>query len=413
MRQWIAAYGDPRDPKVDPVDWVERIPLAETRNYVERIMENLQVYRARFGGGSKLLIEADLKRGALAALKPMAEGATSEFISAADGLRLHARCWGRRSASSMPVVCLPGLSRTAADFDALASALAGDKAQPRWVIALDYRGRGNSDYDRDPANYNLQVELGRPACGPHRARCVAGDFYRYLARRHIDMLLALARPTAIAAAVLNDIGPVIEPKGLMRIKGYVGKLPQPRNFDEGAEILRRLFDAQFPKLTAEDWLASARRAYKERNGALVPTYDVNLAKTMQGVNFEKPLPPLWREFDALGAVPLMVIRGANSDILSSANRRGHARARASRSTLLKCPTRATRRCWPKQTRSRASRLSPKSARDSKDRTCFDSDWISKFFEKLWRSNKGGCVSGSRSWQAIQPLSRTGMLMLPD
>ena len=64
VRQWIAAYGDPRDPKVDPVDWVERIPLAETRNYVERIMENLQVYRARFGGGNKLLIEADLKRGA-------------------------------------------------------------------------------------------------------------------------------------------------------------------------------------------------------------------------------------------------------------------------------------------------------------------------------------------------------------
>jgi len=65
VRQWLAAYGDPRDPKVDPVDWVERIPIAETRNYVQRIMENLQIYRARFGGGSKLLIEADLKRGAM------------------------------------------------------------------------------------------------------------------------------------------------------------------------------------------------------------------------------------------------------------------------------------------------------------------------------------------------------------
>jgi soluble lytic murein transglycosylase len=63
VRQWIAAYGDPRDPNVDPVDWVERIPISETRNYVARIMENLQVYRARFGGSSKLLIEADLKRG--------------------------------------------------------------------------------------------------------------------------------------------------------------------------------------------------------------------------------------------------------------------------------------------------------------------------------------------------------------
>src|SRR5690606_34518112 len=66
VRGWIAAYGDPRDPKVDPIDWVERIPFAETRNYVMRIMENLQVYRARFGGSSTLLIEADLHRGATA-----------------------------------------------------------------------------------------------------------------------------------------------------------------------------------------------------------------------------------------------------------------------------------------------------------------------------------------------------------
>jgi soluble lytic murein transglycosylase len=63
VRQWIAAYGDPRDPKIDPVDWVERLPISETRNYVMRIMENLQVYRARFGGGQKLVIEADLRRG--------------------------------------------------------------------------------------------------------------------------------------------------------------------------------------------------------------------------------------------------------------------------------------------------------------------------------------------------------------
>jgi soluble lytic murein transglycosylase len=62
VRQWIAAMGDPRDPKVDPVDWIERIPISETRNYVQRIMENLQVYRVRFGGSSKLMIDADIRR---------------------------------------------------------------------------------------------------------------------------------------------------------------------------------------------------------------------------------------------------------------------------------------------------------------------------------------------------------------
>jgi soluble lytic murein transglycosylase len=64
VKEWISRYGDPRDPKVDPIDWVERIPFSETRNYVQRVLENLQVYRVRFGGGAKLLIEADLRRGA-------------------------------------------------------------------------------------------------------------------------------------------------------------------------------------------------------------------------------------------------------------------------------------------------------------------------------------------------------------
>ena len=240
---------------------------------------------------------------------------TSTFISAPDGLRLHARCYGRRSTPALPVVCLPGLARTAEDFAALATALSGDG---RRVIALDYRGRGLSDYDRDPSRYNFQVELADVLAVITALDCQPAVFVGTSRGGILLMLLAAVRPTAIAGAVLNDIGPVIEPKGLMRIKGYVGKLPQPTSYEEGGEILRRLFDAQFPKLGRDDWLASAHRAFKLENGALVPTYDVNLAKTLEGVDFDKPFPPLWKEFDALANIPLMVIRGANSDLLSTA-----------------------------------------------------------------------------------------------
>lgn len=259
--------------------------------------------------------------------------ASSTFISAPDGLRLHARCYGRRSERALPVVCLPGLARTAADFDTLASTLSSDEARPRRVIALDYRGRGQSEYDRDPANYNFQVELAdllavMAALDAARAILIGTSRGGILA-----MLLAAVRPSAIAGVVLNDIGPVIEPKGLMRIKGYVGKLPQPRSFEEGGEILRRLFDAQFPKLGPDDWLASARRAFRQENGALLPTYDVKLAQTLEGVDFEKPFPPLWQQFDALGHCPMMVIRGANSDILSPATVEAMRSRRASLETI--------------------------------------------------------------------------------
>ena len=255
---------------------------------------------------------------------------SNSSISAPDGLRLHARCYGRRGLETLPVICLAGLSRTADDFDTLAKALANDKTHPRRVIALDYRGRGRSDYDKDPANYNFQTELADVLAVAAALDATPAIFVGTSRGGILTMLLAAVRPTAIAGAVFNDIGPLIEPRGLIRIKGYVGKLPQPRSFEEGAEILQRLFNAQFPKLGPQDWQAAARRAFKEANGKLVPTYDVRLAQTLDGVNFEKPLPPLWKQFDALPPVPTMVIRGANSDILSVAT---VEEMRAHRSTI--------------------------------------------------------------------------------
>jgi pimeloyl-ACP methyl ester carboxylesterase len=242
----------------------------------------------------------------------------STFVTASDGLRLHARCYGRPSAPGTPVVCLPGLARTSADFDVLATALSRDGPHARRVIALDYRGRGLSQYDRDPANYSLPVELADVLAVVTALETLPAIFIGTSRGGILTMLLAAVRPSAIAGAVLNDIGPVIEPQGLMRIKGYVGKLPDPQTFQEGAEILRRLFHSQFPRLGPDDWLAAASRMFKAENGRLVTTYDPKLATTLQEIDPRQPVPALWKEFDALAKVPVMVVRGANSDILSPA-----------------------------------------------------------------------------------------------
>jgi pimeloyl-ACP methyl ester carboxylesterase len=86
-------------------------------------------------------------------------GFASVFVTAPDGLRLHIRSYGSSVASALPVVCLPALARTAADFHPLAAALAADPAKPRLVLALDYRGHGQSTYDRNPNNYTIRVAL--------------------------------------------------------------------------------------------------------------------------------------------------------------------------------------------------------------------------------------------------------------
>jgi pimeloyl-ACP methyl ester carboxylesterase len=246
----------------------------------------------------------------------MTDGSASQFITSHDGLKLHVSTYGARPTAAVPVVCLHGLARTGADFDVLATALSGDPHRPRYVVTMDYRGRGRSGYDRDPFNYNLATELADVLAVLTALDLGPAVFVGTSRGGILAMLLATARPTAIAGVVLNDIGPVIDVRGLARIKSYVGKLPEPKSFSDGAAILRGLFASQFPKLSEDDWIAFSKRTFKEQDGRLLATYDVRIAKTLAGIDLERPPQSLWGAFDALAHVPLMVIRGANSDLLS-------------------------------------------------------------------------------------------------
>jgi pimeloyl-ACP methyl ester carboxylesterase len=232
-----------------------------------------------------------------------------------DGLRLHARDYGEAGTSTPPIVCLSGLSRHAGEFHDLALALTAER--PRRVVAIDYRGRGQSDHDPDPANYNVQVE--------------AADLLRVLAEAGISraifvgtsrgglitMGLATAKPEMIMGAVLNDIGPVIEREGLLRIKTYVGRMQAPRDIAHATAIVKELFGPQFPKLPDEAWRAWAENTWEQREGGFVLTYDPALARTLDPIGPESDIPAIWPLFEALGRVPVLVIRGGLSDLLSA------------------------------------------------------------------------------------------------
>lgn len=247
----------------------------------------------------------------------MAGGMEDLWFSSPDGLRLHALAAGPESTHALPVICLPGLARTAEDFRELIVALAFHSDSPRRVIALDSRGRGLSSYDPNPGNYSVPVELADLLAVLAAARIGRAIFVGTSRGGILTMALGSIQPQLIAGAVLNDIGPVIEMAGLMRIKGYVGRLPKPADIAEAIRLSRSIMDEHFPALSDAAWELYARRTWREEPGVgLVPRYDPALSNTLANLDPNEPVPSLWPQFDALAQTPVMVMRGEHSDILS-------------------------------------------------------------------------------------------------
>jgi pimeloyl-ACP methyl ester carboxylesterase len=237
----------------------------------------------------------------------------SLFVIATDGLKLHVRVYGKPVPGRLPLLCLAGLSRNAGDFDVLARTLSAE----RQVIAPDYRGRGLSEWDEKWANYALPVELNDVLAVTTVLGVEKAVFLGTSRGGLLTMLMSAVRPNLIGGAILNDIGPVIEGTGLARIKSYLGKLPDPKNLDEAVALLKSIGASRFPALADDDWRGQAASIWTEKDGRLVAAFDPALTRTLEQMSFDQPMPTLWPQFDGLANVPVMVIRGEHSDILTA------------------------------------------------------------------------------------------------
>ena len=238
--------------------------------------------------------------------------------TSADGLTLRYRDYpgaGELGADRPPVLCIPGLTRNCRDFEPVADALAGE-----WrVICVDLRGRGQSDYARNSASYQpLQYAADVLALLDHLALprvVMVGTSLGGI----VIMLLALTAPGRIAAALLNDVGPEIEAAGLARIREYVG---QGRSFPTWMHAARGLKDqagVAYPDFRLADWLRLAKRLMAVGPGGRIAfDYDMKIAEPFQAPAGAAPAFDMWPAFRALAGVPLLVVRGELSDILSAA-----------------------------------------------------------------------------------------------
>jgi pimeloyl-ACP methyl ester carboxylesterase len=240
------------------------------------------------------------------------------FYKSADGLRLHARVYGESRPDIWPVVCLPGLTRNARDFHQLALHLSKNAPVLRQVVAFDYRGRGQSDHDPNLNNYNVGVEAADIIAGLAVLGIERAAFIGTSRGGLIIHVIGAMQPSILKAIVLNDIGPAIEATGLANIRAYLQRSPHPLGFTQAIAAQKAAHGADFPALNERDWERMVDALYREDSGQFLPDFDPALVDTLAGIDFTKPLPTLWPQFDALARIPLLAIRGDNSRLLSAA-----------------------------------------------------------------------------------------------
>ncbi len=234
-----------------------------------------------------------------------------------DGLQVYGRHYPAPGSTRRPLLCLAGLTRNSRDFHDLATALSGNAEGARPVYTLDTRGRGLSEFPKDWRQYAVPVEMI--------------DVHDFMASQHlhdaavlgtsrgglIAMVLAAVQPSLIGTVILNDIGPVIERDGLLRISGFVGMQSPPLSWEAAAQRIAAAEQTLFPDIAAREWEAVARQRFNETDGKPAPGYDPAIKRTLSAIG-DGPVPDLWKQFHALDHAPCLVLRGELSDLLSAA-----------------------------------------------------------------------------------------------
>ena len=240
-------------------------------------------------------------------------GYEDRYWQSADGLKLHVRDYPGGEGRP-PILCIPGLTRNARDFEDVAERLAGE-----WrVLAVDLRGRGDSDYAKDSATYTpltyvedvlaLLDDLALP-------KVVA---FGTSLGGIVTMLLAATARERLAGVLLNDVGPEIDPAGLARIRSYVGKPGSFPTWMHAARAVEEVNRDVYPGYRINDWLAMAKRLYYVNGaGRIVLDYDMKIAEPFREPGGEAA-PDMWPMLGQLAGLPALIVRGGRSDVLSAA-----------------------------------------------------------------------------------------------
>ncbi|PCI34489.1 MAG: alpha/beta hydrolase [Alphaproteobacteria bacterium] len=236
-----------------------------------------------------------------------------KYYTSHNGLKLYYRDYCNGGSDKTPLLCLHGLTRNAKDFDRFARHFASD----RRVISLDMRGRGKSAYDPNYKNYQI------PVYGQDVLSCLAQEGLDQVIAVGtsmgglISMAIGAAKPCIFKAIILNDIGPEINPEGLKRIAGFVGNGITLPNWNVAIMGIKALCSPLFPDYQADDWELFTRNTFRELDdGTIIADYDQAIGTAMKEATATVVPVDLWNLFKDIGQIPVMTLRGENSDILS-------------------------------------------------------------------------------------------------